>query len=88
LITVETETGSLYEFDLEKKTWARVSEPRYEGMRPLRNKKGVFFEISEIVVGQSVRFTGPGFDEDLSTRYIHTSRVVRITEHAANQETV
>lgn len=79
MIRVETETGSHYEFDLEAKTWARVSEPNYEGPRPLRNKRGVFHNISPIEIGQSIHFTGPGFDSDISTRYIHTSPVKSIT---------
>jgi len=80
MITVVTESGSTYQFDLENKTWARVGEPEYEGPHPLRNKKGVFTEIGAIEVGKPVRFIGPGFDSDLSTRYIHTSSVVSIEE--------
>jgi hypothetical protein len=80
MIKVTTASGSVYHFDLDAKTWARVGEPRYEGAHALRNKAGVFYTISDVVIGQNIVFEGPGFDSDLSVRYIKTSPVVRIDQ--------
>lgn len=73
-----TETGSLYEIDYEKKTWARLEQPRYEGATPLRTKEGTFIEISAPCLGASIRMVCSPYVEGATGRYITTSRVVEI----------
>jgi hypothetical protein len=44
MIRFRTETGSLYEIDTDKKTWARLEEPKTEGSYPLRTTSGTYLQ--------------------------------------------
>lgn len=73
MITFKTETGSVYEVDLQKKTWKRILATDQSGH--IRTINGQFEEISPIVIGKSVQMIMPPFEKGYDFRMIETSRV-------------
>lgn len=76
MITFKTETGSVYEIDLEKRTWKRVLATEQSGH--IRTINGKYNEISPIVVGRTVRMIMPPYDKGYDYREIETSLVTEI----------
>lgn len=74
-LTVRTQSGSVYEFDNEAKTWTRANEkvPDITFMEGVSS--GVLAHEVEPVVGERLIFFLP---DDNS---VITTRVVEITEH-------
>jgi hypothetical protein len=78
MIRFRTETGSLYEIDTDKKTWARLEEPKTEGSYPLRTKSGTYYRINDIEVGFPAQWLSEPIDPTKDVRLVETSRVVEI----------
>ena len=75
---ITTETGSIYDLDLENKIWNRVKTTTESGH--VRTTSGEFYEVGSIEVGEPVSFVCPPIREGSSFRYIKTSKVVKIEE--------
>jgi hypothetical protein len=78
MIRFRTETGSLYEIDMDKKTWARLEEPTIEGSYPLRTTSGTYYSINGIEVGFPAQWLSEPVDPTKDYRLVETSRVVEI----------
>lgn len=78
MITFKTETGNVYEVDLQKKTWKRILATDQSGH--IRSINGQFTEISPIIVGKSVRMIMPSLEKGYDFRMLETSRVTSMQE--------
>ena len=76
MITVTTESGSVYEIDDSKKTWKRF---KGEDAADIRSESGEFLERSETVIGlRMTLICPPFFEDDICPRAIITTRVVKV----------
>lgn len=79
VLTVTTESGSVYVIDTVAQTWERKTKGHLlpPSPFPLRTTSGTYLHIEDIEVGKRATIYGVGLE--LGTRFIHTSKIVDIT---------
>ncbi len=71
---VTTESGSVYEIDQDRKTWARITDGKFSGR--LRTKSGTYDAVSPLVIGQGLLLHCPPLRDNGPQRMIYTSNIV------------
>lgn len=83
-IEFTTETGSIYQVDYDKRTWARLSKTSKSG--GIRQESGHLLHYPAIIVGQPCTMVDDSVLEGHDVHYVQTSRVLRaelLDEHTS-----
>lgn len=73
---VWTKSGSVYEIDLEAKTWRRPTA----GSSNLRTQEGTFINDPEITIGLPIKLICPPLVEEFDGRAIVTTAVTQVED--------
>ena len=76
---IYTETGSIYNIDLNKKTWTRLTHD-LEQSPNLRTETGNFISCNEPSIGKHFQMWCPAITPNTSGRLISTSLIIKIED--------